>query len=1406
MDNNEFRKQVQQNQQLLEDLATQTMITGNHAGSLGNTFKQAFSKLGIQVGIEDLKNFAKEIIRVRGEYQQLEVTLKAILGSKSQADKLMGEITAITLQSPFDLETIASGAKQLIAVGDGADGVSETLSRLGDIAAGLSLPLNDIVSIYANIQSVGQVCAKDLEEFTSRGIPVVNELAAKFGITESQVSSFADAGKIGFSDMQHVLLSLTNAGGKFYGMMAEQSKTLKGQIGNLQDVWSNMLNEIGKDTEGVASAVVSGATTMVENYDKIGKALIVLISMAGAYKAACIAQIILTQSLAATQMQLGLVLVKLRKSFMALTATMNLNPYVLAATLIAGLVTAMIAFGDSATTAEKAQRRFNEAQKKFNEQQSEKRNNIEQLINVIRSETETEKAKLEAYRQLQTLSPALTSAYSREAIAVTDLAKAQKLLNEERDKAEYENAINNIGKLEKSIQKLKETDGKTVGSTSYGQAVTIDNSKMITEQEGQLKLYQEQIKKIEELRRIALEEQKPVEVKIMEAKADLDQIQEEFAKAKAALEEEKAKQKNNPFHVIPFTVELRYQEAENEKLEKNAHLKKLEELRDSKKTYGKMVSEAVSAIKEAQTQLNKLLDSGTTTTAEEIATARRKLQTAQSDYSTLTGESYKKPSDGIGKLNQQIIDAERALEKERMSIMQDGRKKRLEQSRQEWEEKKAALEKEYLMLLENYRKQGTPLPESATGTHKERLSENDRAKDQRDKSINQQYEKEYETHQKTLTGYLQTEESKRVQTIKERYEKEREWARLKFEAGDINENQYKDFIINVNTAETQENLLQLINKYQSFSQQRADIEKNFSEEIKTLESLRTQETSESIDRSLAEINKRRKAALSSVTMSEFKEDNGFNKIFDNLGNLTDDVLVRFHKKLKEFIDKSGKSLSSEDFKSISESFRKLDLKVASNNPFDGFKSGMQTYRESIDRVKQAQRELTDVQTGKAVVVATQYDSVSGKITQTLLTEKEAEDRLRNAQLQRSSSLEKLNTSLNAGVSQAREYLAVASGITTALSSFGIDIPEQVTGVIEGLGTTLDGLGSIDFTKPMSVVTGGLKAISGIGKAIGSAFNNDGKKQKNIEQLQKQIEVLEQSYNKLGQAVERAYSSDASKMIEQQNVMLEQQKTLIQNQIQEEKSKKKSDDNKIKEWEKQIEAINSVITDNRVKAQDAIFGSDVRSAIDEFAQAYVDAWTAGENKANAMKDVVKNMIKGVVVEMLKGDFGPTVQKIRDKIEDMLKDGIIDATEQAELDRIIEEESRKADEKYGWADHYLKGDEKIEDTEAYSQSSSSKGFAAMSQESADELNGRFTSLQMSGEEIRSQSVVQTSLLSELSVNMDNVKLYTQNISTEVSEMKDIALSSMNHLSAIEKNTKHLQFMRDDLSRIKDKVNNL
>ncbi len=305
---------------------------------------------------------------------------------------------------------------------------------------------------------------------------------------------------------------------------------------------------------------------------------------------------------------------------------------------------------------------------------------------------------------------------------------------------------------------------------------------------------------------------------------------------------------------------------------------------------------------------------------------------------------------------------------------------------------------------------------------------------------------------------------------------------------------------------------------------------------------------------------------------------------------------------------------------------------------------------------------------------------------------------------------------------------------------------------------------------LTIIGAALKIITKIVNLVSQI--HDKKHEKRIKRLQDQIDVLEKGYEKLGNAVDKAFSKDASKLIEQQNKLLEQQKLLIQQQIKEEEAKKKTDKGKIEEYQNQIDEINKTLEENKEKAVDAIFGEDISSAIENLAEAYADAVAKGGDKWVSVKDTVKNMMKQMVIESIKGSLqsSQAIEKIRQKLLEFYTDNVLSLTEQEYIYKMAENVQKELDRQFGWADSLLK------DQTTTEQKATAGGFETMTSEDSKELSGRFTALQMAGEEIKREAINQTITLNEIKGSLDaymaanggpGVKTSLDNILTFVSQ---------------------------------------
>lgn len=432
-DQTDIKKDIEAIKKQFESLTEKTKEEGKKQAEVWqNLVKGATAYFTLQ----GASAFIKQVVAVRSQFQQLEISFGTMLKSKEKANDLMAQMADLAAKTPFGLEEVSEGAKRLLAFQVPAEEVTETLRRMGDVAAGLGVPMGQLIHVYGQVKAQGKLMTNDLYQFMNAGIPIIAELSKVVGKSETEIKDMVSAGKIGFPEVQAVIKNMTNEGGLFFNLMAEQSKSLGGQISNLGDSFDQMLNDIGKASEGYISGAIQGVTFLVENYKTLGKVIAGLIVTYGAYRTAVLVNIALTKGWAVAAKEdaiaKGIQTAATKAQTIAtaaLNTVMKANPYVLVATAVVGLVSAVVLFNKEMTVAEKAQKAYNEEQERQKGVLQKEREEYEQLIDVVKDENQSKGKRIEAFQKLQSLYPDIFSKYKTEEELIKNISKALKELN-----------------------------------------------------------------------------------------------------------------------------------------------------------------------------------------------------------------------------------------------------------------------------------------------------------------------------------------------------------------------------------------------------------------------------------------------------------------------------------------------------------------------------------------------------------------------------------------------------------------------------------------------------------------------------------------------------------------------------------------------------------------------------------------------------------------------------------------------------------------------------------------------------------------------------------------------------------------------------------------------------------------
>ena len=1549
LDNSQLNRDIKKSQQAFKELGDQVESECSRIDNGLGVITRSVASLGAAWSLQEI---GKNIATVRGEFQSLQKTMEVMLQSKSKAEALMAQMVQTAATTPFGLQEVAGGAKQLLAYGLEADKVNDTLIRLGNIASGLKIPLGDLIYLYGTTMAQGRLYTQDLNQFTGRGIPMISELAKQFGVAESKVKGLVEEGKVGFPEVEKVINSLTGEGGKFFNLMEEQSQLINGKISNLEDAFDSMFNKIGQNNEGVINDTIDTALLLVENYETVGNVLMTLVADYGIYKAtlmavtaytnACynyeIAQLktvvaekgaeidadlasavakgrmtaqraaevqALRQEIA-SKIEAATVAERIAQAELA-QATMKYESWQVTVSLSKMRVAqarqelaAAQASGD-ATAIESAKVNFNTAVKE--------RNNIQRQSSILKRNMETAATNANAASQakatlvtkadtaakkvqatttslltlctngLSKAFKALTAAMAKNPfglilVAATTLLGTLMTMNSTMDETSEEverfgeSAVKQSRNVETLLAVINNTSAKSkVHKDAVSELIKIydDYGIKIDAERSQLDQLNQMREEAIRLIRLEGEERQKAnliasyEDAINEASKDMQsQLQTALSEAEwdgsgnfddwdANEYQERAKE----LAIVIGSI-IQSEGEELAKLSGSAYETKLQQINDKikqaykdlgldvEKTFTRVMAdgsaiqvttstdvgeidimnqymERVQGIYKHRQQLIESINNSTTATEEETQTVN--LETLS--FEALFNAAYKANSEIKGvESAQAVAELDRRLNEAIKT--RKGTADLLKETNTALETAVAGSddEKELLVLqrkLQNQQKKFKSNSGSGESPAQRRVNIQKAEQD-----VNKARTDASRARMQLETNLKFQEEQHLIDLEKDAYKK-REMQRALDNKKELDElEQNKQAAINAEIQrqkaifDAQENAKKAKNKdYVKKNFTEADIDQSqigvIEAKYQALNNLvlqrqeeRNREVQREDARAMNEYLKeygtyleKRNAIIAlyneemSNATSEGEKLTISERMRRDLSNLDIEANKTTSAISKLFSDMSDKSVA--DMRAIANAAQgALDFLIAGEwDEQKGLEFGMT--KETFDTLRKSPDELEKIKKG-IKEVREEADQAEGAF-------KRMANGLKDL-FAAGNDVGKTKKALAEIEGAMNEIMQLGQFLSDTLSSLGDAYGnDTLTGIADGINVAMDAVNSAMAGAQAGSMFGPIGAAAGAAIGLVSSLASsiakihDAKNEKRIQNLQKQIETLERGYDKLAKSVEDAFSKDASKMIEQQNTLLEQQKVLIQQQIAEEKDKKKTDWDRIAEWEQQIEDIDALISENKEKAVDAIFGEDLKSAIENFASAYADAWANGTDKAQSARDTVKKMMQQMVTESIKAAIQSSgkMEQIRQKLQEFYADNVLTGWEQDYIYNMAEELQKELDDQFGWADSLMSGGESA------NQDSTKKGFETMSQDTADELNGRFTAVQMDTSAIRQ-------LMMQYSVEMASLRFSTTEIKFHLSEIKNLALTAIDHLETISQNTAQIYGTNERLDRIEKHLKKL
>lgn len=972
LDNASLQRDANQAKSIIKNIGDNVVAEGKRIDSVYNNISR---NLAFVFTTSAAGALANQIIRVRSEFQQLEISFTTMLKSRAKAESLMSEMVELAAKTPFGLQEISEGAKRLLAFQVPAEEVTDTLRRMGDVAAGLGVPMGQLIHVYGQVKAQGRLMTNDLYQFMNAGIPIIAELSKITGKAQAEVKEMVSQGKIGFAEIQQVFKGMTDSGGLFHNMNEELSKSLKGQISNLRDNIESMFNELGKSSEGFFSGAVSGINFLVENYKTIGKTLSVLVATYGTYKTALMTQAV-AQQVVIRYGQYDVVTKQLqtRATIQAMLAQVKLNtavlanPYVLAGAALAGLVVAVWQFSDSMTESEKAQKRFNEEQKRQADLIQKEREEVDKLLSVVKDETKSKGERILSFQKLQSLYPDIFSKYKTEEELLRNINEVEKERNNLIKSRELEADKDYVNRLKKDIEtlKIKRANSSSLSDISY---------------------YKKEIETKEEELKKASEKQRWKDVLDRESKIAEQSVKDKLKTYDLLIEE--------------------YNRRHNKKINSNQNIGAERDIRKTK-----------FAPFEA-------------TGYEDLTDADLGYLIAKTKQFNELDKAKKGASDSIAALKNEIITTEKEIKKLQKVDKWDSeedRKKHLqliENKKKELEDKKKELETHTGVKEEKASSQKADKPEFDYEKHRKELARKEQdnlfiQEEARISIMEEGFEKrqallqlEYDKREEEIRRRSEDELARFIETERQKAEAEGRWKKgqsFNTNTPEINaeiakQQAIQDVLLksNLENFERQQKTLfdDLLKKYQTYEEKRAEIAKEFDKEIAELQKKNIDGI---YDKNIAEAKKKKSEALLQLEISSSDANTAISNLFGDMSKKSIEDLEALQQAGEEAFEKlkvSGtlgvealkaiedklknnkqliRSLSP-IFKQLSTDFKTLSDKTASREnkelAFNGITENIQKSTQALSQFGDVLNSLGDDSLSR---IANTLSEITGKTT------------------------------------------------------------------------------------------------------------------------------------------------------------------------------------------------------------------------------------------------------------------------------------------------------------------------------------------------------------------------------------------------------------------------------------------
>ena len=1421
--------------------------------------EQAMSNMGKKLlGGYSIKEFLSSMIRVRGEFQSMQTAIETMVG-KDMAGQLIPQIKELAKISPLTMSDMVGAEKMMLGFNIQAEDTIKYLKAISDISMGESSKFNSLTLAFSQMSAAGKLMGQDLNQMINAGFNPLQIISEKTGKSIATLKDEMSKGAVSAEMVQQAFIDATSAGGKFYNMSENASKTINGQLSMMQDALDSVFNELGTKSESVIMDGIQMTTSLIQNYETVGKILAGLVVTYGTYRTAVM--LVTAAESKHTLVEIGLTNARLlaRKAQLALNAAMLTNPYVALTVVIGGLATTMWAMSDSTTAAARAQKEYNGIKDAAFKKEQEHKLKIEELLTAARDESLATLTRQKSLEELRKEYPKIFEQYDIEKLKLEDILKLKQKINEEDSRRSVQgrrddyNALNQtIANQRRYLQLFDNPDLRKNMSDSDAEIW-----KMFSGNQSYVQVREQMEKNSELLKKY---QKDMLDDNISAYKSNLKNYSKEKLETELKLAQSSAS-KRNGFVVNGMMVKGGDLESVISSI--NGALAK----KKSPTTYKQDYEKAKKDWDDAKKKLSEIEKDKSKFTSKLYEEAKKRVETTEKAYKNLggiTGSSLTKQEKAAEKQKkeqkktaEQLLSLHRQNQQDEINLMREGTEKKLKQIDLDYQKQIDAIRKQE----EEWSKAGNG---KLTDKQAQKISEAyTNAESMRDKDISDVTEGQLKAEQQALNDYLKeygTFQQQKLAIAQEYAEK----IRKAQEENGVNSAQVKllekqrDVAIQNKETEAIKANIDWVTVFGEFGSMFSDMIKPALDEAKKY--VRTDKFKNSDQAS-------QKSLIDAISQME-KSLGGTSGV--NFKKLGEDVKAYQIAEQNRISAIGIETAALERLKKSQDDYTKAQ-KGGTESEKQAAANALETARQNADiasaNVKtqtdianQAQRNVTDT----ATILKASMENLLGGLQQI------SSGGLYNAY---SGIIKTVNgfKDVIGKTSESLKEVPIVGWILSIIDVLKDGLSDLVGGLLDAVLNAVSGIIG-DVLSGDLFVTIGKSLRNGIGNILNAisfgGFNSLFGIGGNAKEVQETIDRLTDRNETLQTAIEdltdEMKASKGMKSVESYREAVKYQEEVNKNYLQIAKEQAgyhkshgswqhylKWTDEMLEHARKatgmqdfsgtdslwnltpeQMKALRSDVwlwdimessgkggygervtdkLDDYIEQAgkleeltdslyEGLIGMSFDSMYDSFISSLMDMEKSAEDFAD---DISKYFMQAMLSNAIGEQFSDKLRTWYDKFGEAMKDdGTLDNNERKEL----------MDEYMGYVDEAMKlrdelaaatGYDKISQ-ESYSQSSSSRGFQAMSQDTGEELNGRFTALQIAGEEIKNQNIIQSQSLNLLTVKADallSINTETRNIADDT---RDLIAQSYLELVQISENTgaivKPIQQMQRDIAEVK------